>query len=80
MYVQREIWIEDICYDSAHIQKVLQEISKNFEVSFPEFIDSTGGNGISYAKLAALQKNWGLVQGSRKTAKKAQKRKSTKKS
>ncbi len=73
MYVQREIWIEDICYDSSHIQKVLQEISKNFEVSFPEFIDSTGGNGISYAKLAALQKNWGLVQGSRKTAKKAQK-------
>lgn len=73
MYVQRDIWIEDICYESAHIQKVLQEISKNFEVYFAEFIDSTGGKGISYAKLATLQKKLGLeamiTQNSRKNAK-----------
>lgn len=73
MYVQRDIWIEDICYESTHIQKVLEEIAKNFEMYFSEFIDSTGGKGISYAKFATLQKKMGLeariTQNSRKSAK-----------
>lgn len=73
MYVQKNIWIEDICYDSTHIQKVLQEIAGNFDPYFAEFIDSTGGTAISYAKLAALQKGMGLdvniTRNSRKSAK-----------
>ena len=73
MYVQKNLWIEDICYDSTHIQKVLQEIAGNFDPYFAEFIDSTGGTAISYAKLAALQKGMGLdlniTRNNRKSAK-----------
>lgn len=73
MYVQRDIWIEDTCYENAHIQKILQEIVKNFDGYFAEFIDSTGGTAISYAKLASLQKGMGLgvkiTQNNRKSAK-----------
>ncbi len=73
VYVQRDIWIEDICYEHAHIQQVLQEIAKNFDGYFAEFIDSTGGTGISYAKFAALQKSMGLderiTQNGRKSTK-----------
>lgn len=73
MYVQWNIWIEDICYKSVHIQKVLQEIAKNFDGYFAEFIDSTGGTTFSYSKLASLQKGMGLdvniTQNNRKGAK-----------
>lgn len=73
MYVQREIWIENVCYEDAHIKKVLQEITRNFDEYFSQFIDSTGGVGISYKKLAALQRNVGLdaiiIQNNRKSTK-----------
>lgn len=60
VYVQRDVWIEDICYEEAHIQQVLREIAGNFDGYFTEFLDSTGGAGISCARLAELQKSIGL--------------------
>lgn len=60
MYVQGGTRIEEVCYDSAHIERVLEAIRSNFEGYFTEFIDSTGGAGVSYAKLAALQSGMGL--------------------
>ncbi len=60
MYVQRNVWIEAICYERTHNQKVLQEIIQNFDGYFAEFVDSAGGTGLSYARLSELQKDLGL--------------------
>lgn len=60
MYRQPEIWIEDICYEPEHIQKVLKEIQKNFNKYFSDFVDTTAGTTLMGIHFASCQ----LVEGS----------------
>ena len=61
MYRQSNQWIEDVCYEAGHIQKVLSEIRTNFDAYFSEFVDSTAGTSVSTADFERLQQSLGLV-------------------
>lgn len=61
MYRQTEIWIEDVCYEEEHIQKVLKEIQSNFEKYFSDFVDTTAGTSLSTADFEKLQQSVGLA-------------------
>ncbi len=52
--------VEDVCYEQKHVEKVLNEIKKNFEKYFVHFLDSTGGMGISLEDVQRLQKKLGI--------------------
>lgn len=61
MYRQTEVWIEDVCYEEKHIQKVLKEIQNNFERYFSDFVDTTAGTSLSTADFEKLQQSVGLA-------------------
>lgn len=52
--------VEDVCYEQAHVEKVLDEIKKNFDDHFMRFLDSTGGKSLSLEKIQGLQKKFGI--------------------
>lgn len=64
--------IEDICYEQCHIDEVLAEIKKNIPPYFDLFIETEGGNTISYDKLSELSRKFGA------TSRPKKKRKNTK--
>ncbi|AXI08444.1 hypothetical protein CUC15_05715 [Oceanobacillus zhaokaii] len=51
--------IEDICYDSDHIEQVLTEIKLNFHDYFSDFLQSEAGNGLSDDYVVNLVKHFG---------------------
>ncbi len=52
--------VEDICFEQAHVEKVLAAIKMNFNQSFIRFLDSAGGKGISLTDIQELQKKFGI--------------------
>jgi len=52
--------VEDVCYEQAHVEKVLHAIKKNFDEHFNRFLDSTGGKGVSLESIQELQKKFGI--------------------
>lgn len=50
--------VEDVCYEQAHVEKVLESIKKNFEPYFMRFLDSTGGKGVSLQDIQGLQQKF----------------------
>ncbi len=52
--------VEDICFDSEHVEKVLDVIRSNFDQYFIRFLDSTAGKGVSLEDIQKLQKKIGV--------------------
>ncbi len=52
--------VEDVCYEQAHVEKVLKSIKKNFDSYFIRFLDSTGGKGVSLQDIQGLQQKFGI--------------------
>ena len=48
MYAHQDEWdVEEICYDDSHIDKVIEELRKNFDGYFEQFIETEAGAGVS---------------------------------
>lgn len=62
MYIDKNMSVEDCCYESEHIAKVLKEIKKNFEPYFERFIETNAGTGISAEEFEKLQKKFGAKE------------------
>lgn len=54
--------IEDICYEQAHIEQVIEEIRKNFSHYFELFLETESGNKVSGDKLEELAKAFGCTK------------------
>ena len=67
MYAHQDIWIEDICYDMAHIKTVLSVIKRNFEKYFEEFLMTNAGAGISADEFEKLKEKLGIKGGKSKS-------------
>ena len=52
--------VEQVCYEQAHVEKVLAAIKKNFDAYFDRFLDAAGGNELSLADIQDLQKKFGI--------------------
>ena len=60
MYVhQDERDVEEVCYDDAHVEKVINEIHRNFAGYFEQFIQTEAGAGVSDQAFKDLQKAFG---------------------
>lgn len=60
MYAHQDEWhVEEICYDDAHVEKVINEIRKNFDGYFEQFIQTEAGAGVSDRAFKDLQKAFG---------------------
>ena len=59
MYSTNDKPCEDICFDEAHINKVVAEILKNFEPYFINFVETSAGSTISLEQFKELQKKFG---------------------
>ena len=57
---QEERKVEPICYETSHIQKVLEVIKGKFEEYFQEFIKLEGGNAISEESIKRIAKKFGV--------------------
>ncbi|MGL5151289.1 MAG: hypothetical protein ACRC7N_12035 [Clostridium sp.] len=57
---QEERDVEAICYESNHIQKVVEEIKIKFEEYFDNFIKLEGGKAISEESIKKIAKKIGL--------------------
>lgn len=69
MYTQREEWnVEHICYDNEHVQKVLEEITKNFDGYFQRFLETEGGTSITADSFSKLQARFGVNNVTRATS------------
>lgn len=51
--------IEEICYEQAHIEQVLDEIRQVLPAYFQEFIDTEGGNAITDESIIKLSEVFG---------------------
>jgi len=54
--------IEDICYEEAHIEQVIEEIRKNFLQYFELFLETESGNKVSGDELEELAKAFGCTK------------------
>lgn len=52
--------VEDVCYEQAHVKRVLDVIKQNFDTYFLRFLDTTAGKGISLKDIQELQKKLGV--------------------
>lgn len=53
--------IEDICYEQNHIDEVVTEIKNNIPAYFDKFVETEGGNSMSYDKLTELANKFGAT-------------------
>lgn len=69
MYTQREEWnVERLCYDDDHVQKVMSEISKNFDSYFQRFLETEAGASITAENYQKLQARFGVNNVTRTTS------------
>lgn len=61
MYAHQDIWLEDVCYEQDHVNEVVEEIRKNFDEYFQDFIETEGGIGVSDEDFEKLKKKMGAT-------------------
>ena len=70
MYAHQDEWdVEEICYDDSHIDKVIEELRKNFDGYFEQFIETEAGAGVSEQAFKDLQKAFGTKTVTKRSAK-----------
>ena len=69
MYVGFEDSVESVCYEWNHVQKVVEEIRRNFDKYFQGFIETLAGERVTDQDISVLKKNWGISEESKVSAK-----------
>ena len=61
MYTRTEYrGVEPKCYETNHVEKVVQKIRENFPAYFERFIETETGVGITSKEFAKLQQSFGI--------------------
>lgn len=61
MYTRTEYrGVEPKCYETNHVEKVVEKIRENFPAYFERFIETEAGVGITSKDFAKLQQSFGI--------------------
>lgn len=61
MYTRTEYrGVEPKCYETNHVEKVVEKIIENFPAYFKRFIETEAGVGITSKDFAKLQQSFGI--------------------